>query len=74
MTNTIDIKTDETKIRVCVVILNNPILTDVQKNRAYAILDELTNISNSSYEKNINLLFDLDKQLAMNTIIKRSVC
>lgn len=69
----LDIKADETRLRIAVLILNQNNAREDQRVHAYRIIDSLTMIGNPNYEKNLNFLLDLDKQITLNTLINRSV-
>jgi len=67
------IKSDESRLKIAVLILNQENTSSEQRIHAYRIIDSITCTNNRNYEKNINFLYGIDKQIAQNTIINRSV-
>ena len=68
----LNIKADYTRLKIAVTILNQVNATEEQRIHAYRIIDYLTMTGTKTYEKNINFLYGLDKQIALNVISNRA--
>jgi hypothetical protein len=68
-----NISADQARIKIASYILDQPNCREDQREKAYSVISDLCNPLSDNYEKNINYLDTINRQIALNVILKRSI-